>query len=175
MAPSKILSLSMLLISIIMVYQANGQFPNQTTIVFYMQDIATGANATVSPIIGIRGKDWSYNTFGSIFAVDDPVMMSPSPTSPIVGRAQGILIASAHDGANMHVVMSIVFTTGSEYSGSTLEIQGASRQREKYKELSVVSGTGKFRFSKGYAALQTIFYDPQTTHSIIRISVTIQT
>ncbi|TKY66985.1 Dirigent protein 23 [Spatholobus suberectus] len=174
--PMKFLSLSMLLISII--YQAYGQLPQpvprQTTLVFYLQDIATGPNATVAPVTGIKGKDWSYNTFGTIFVVDDPVMLSPSPTSTLVGRAQGLLIASAHDGANVNVVLSIVFNN-LQYSGSTLELQGISRQRENYKEVSVVSGTGRFRFARGYATLQTAFYDAETRHSIIRLTITIQT
>ncbi|RDX92757.1 Dirigent protein 23, partial [Mucuna pruriens] len=172
----KFLSLSMLLMSII--YQAYGQLPQpvpgQTTLVFYLQDIATGPNATVAAVTGIKGKNWSYTTFGTIFVVDDPVMLSSSPTSPIVGRAQGLLTASAHDGANVNVMLSIVFNN-SQYNGSTLEIQGVSRQRQNYREVSVVSGTGKFRFARGYAVLQTAFYDPATTHSIIRLTVTIQT
>ncbi|KAK7263504.1 hypothetical protein RJT34_31095 [Clitoria ternatea] len=165
--PKKFLTLSMFFIFTI-IYQAN----TQTTLVFYLQDIATGPNATVSPVTGITGKVWSYNTFGTIFVIDDPVMLSPSPSSTIVGRAQGMLVASAHDGANVNVVMSIVFSN-LQYSGSTLEIQGISRQFEKYKEVSVVSGTGRFRFARGYATFETAFYDPQTTHSIIRFTITL--
>ncbi|KHN21217.1 hypothetical protein glysoja_006696 [Glycine soja] len=73
-------------------------------------DIATGPNATVTPVAGIKGGDWTYTTFGSIFVVDDPVTLSISPTSEMVGRAQGLLVASAHDGANVNVALSIMFT-----------------------------------------------------------------
>ncbi|XP_020234226.1 dirigent protein 23 [Cajanus cajan] len=170
----KLLYLSVLLISVM--HEGYGQLPqpvaNQTTMVLYLQDYASGPNATVAAVTGIKGKDWSYNTFGTIFVVDDPVMMSPSPGSTVVGRAQGLLTASDHEGNNVNVVLSIVFTN-SQYSGSSLEIQGVSRQRESYKELSVLSGTGKFRFARGYAALQTAFYDPPTTHSVIRLTLTI--
>ncbi|KAL2328370.1 hypothetical protein Fmac_021797 [Flemingia macrophylla] len=171
----KLFSLSVLLLSL--AHQAYGQLPQpglgQTTMVMYMQDIAIGPNATVAIVTGIKGKDWSYNTFGTIFVVDDPVMLSPSPNSQVVGRAQGILTASDHEGKNVNAVLSIVFTTNSQYSGSTLEIQGVSRQRESYKELSVVSGTGKFRFARGYVSLQTVSYDAVTTQSIIRLTITI--
>ncbi|KAG4980046.1 hypothetical protein JHK85_034004 [Glycine max] len=171
MAPSfssatKLFSFSLLLLTTTMVYEANSQLPLQTTLVFYLQDIATGPNATVSPITGLTGRDWTYEQFGTIFAVDDPVMMSPSPVSAQVGRAQGLLVVSAHDGANVNAVLSIVFTN-LQYSGSSIEIQGISRQRESYKELSVVSGTGRFRFAKGYAAFETVFYDPGTAHSTL--------
>ncbi|KAG5021035.1 Disease resistance response protein 206 [Glycine soja] len=174
---SVFLSMVMILISII-IYQGNAQLPqpmpNQTTMVFYLQDIAKGSSATVTPVAGIKGSDWTYTTFGSIFVVDDPVTLSISPTSEMVGRAQGLLIASAHDGANVNVALSIVFNN-LQYSGSTLELQGISRQRESYREVSVVSGTGKFRFARGYALLQTVLYDAPTSRSIIRITITIQT
>ncbi|TKY66984.1 Dirigent protein 2 [Spatholobus suberectus] len=169
-SPTKFSSFSLLLISITMLYQANGQAPLQTTLVFYLQDIARGPNATVAPVTGINGRDWTYDQFGTIFAIDDPVMLSPSPLSAPVGRAQGLLVVSAHDGANVNAVLSIVFTN-LQYSGSTLEIQGVSRQREDYKELSVVSGTGRFRFARGYAAFETAFYDAETAHSIIRLTI----
>ena len=163
---------------ITVVYQAHAQLPppspRQTTSVYYLQDQTTGSNATVAAVAGLKGRDWNYNSFGTIFVVDDPITLSPSPSSAVVGRAQGILAVSSHDAANVNVVLSLVFSN-SQYSGSTLELQGISRQRENYKELSVVSGTGQFRFVKGYAALQTAFYDPQTTHSVVRLTVTIQT
>lgn len=173
----KFMSLSMVLISTIMIYQAYGQLPepnpSQTTMVFYLQDIATGPDATVAAVTGIKGKDWSYTSFGTIIVVDDPVLLSPSPSSTQVGRAQGHLTVSAHDGANVHAVLSIVFNN-LQYNGSTLELQGVSRQREDYREVSVVSGTGKFRFARGYASLQTAFYDAQTQNSIIRLTITLQ-
>ncbi|KAG5118862.1 hypothetical protein JHK82_033282 [Glycine max] len=78
-------------------------------------DIATGPNATVTPVAGIKGGDWTYTTFGSIFV------------------------------------------------------------RENYREVSVMSGTGKFRFARGYAVLQTAFYDPNTSRSVIRLTISIQT
>ncbi|RDX92758.1 Dirigent protein 2, partial [Mucuna pruriens] len=172
MAPSfSALSFSLLLVSISMV--CNGQVPFQSTMVFYLQDIGAGPNATVTPVTGINGREGSYDQFGTIFAVDDPMMMSPNPISTQVGRAQGMLIVSAHDASNVNVVLSIVFTN-LQYSGSTLEIQGIIHQRESYKEVSVVSGTGRFRFARGYAALETVFYDAQSAHSIIRLTITLR-
>lgn len=171
----RFMSLSLVLISIM---GSNGEVAprqphqTQTTLVFYLQDVAQGPNATVAPVIGINGKVWTYNTFGTIFVVDDPVMLGPSPNSNQVGRAQGVLTVSSLDGANVNVVLSIVFNN-LQYSGSSLEIQGTSRQRENYRELSVVSGTGRFRFAKGYAAFETAFYDAPTGRSVIRVTITL--
>ncbi|KAK7404895.1 hypothetical protein VNO78_05938 [Psophocarpus tetragonolobus] len=177
--PMKLLSLSMLLISIIMVYEGNGELPpsvpsGATNLVFYLYDKATGNNATVAAVTGIKGKDWSYHTFGSVFVVDDPIMVGPSELSDPVGRAQGMLVVADHDGDNVNVVLSIVFDH-LQYKGSTLQLQGIARQHENIREVSVVSGTGKFRFARGYALFQTEHYDPLTSHSIIQLRITVQT
>lgn len=85
-----------------------------------------------------------------------------------------MLVATSLDGSNVSVILSIVFTNNSQYNGSTLEIQGVSRQFENYREVSVVSGTGRFRFARGYATLETLSYDPTTTYSVIHCSITLQ-
>ncbi|KAK7404896.1 hypothetical protein VNO78_05939 [Psophocarpus tetragonolobus] len=173
MAATKMLFFGMFLLSIAMVYEGNGELALPSSLTFYLQDTAKGGNATVTPVIGLSGRDWTYDQFGTIFAMDDPVLMGPNPLSEVVGRAQGMMIVSAHDGANVNAMFSIVFTN-MQYSGSSLEIQGVSRQRESYKELSVVSGTGRFRFARGYAAFETTFYDPETAHSVIRFTITLR-
>ncbi|KAI5390128.1 hypothetical protein KIW84_075452, partial [Lathyrus oleraceus] len=124
------------------------------------------------PVIGINGKVWSYNTFGTIFVVDDPVTLSPSPFSTLIGKAQGTITVTSQDGANVYIVLSIVFNDV-QYAGSTLEIQGTSRQRDNLRELGVVSGTGRFRFARGFAVFETISYDPTSSESVIRLTVTL--
>ncbi|MCI16109.1 disease resistance response protein, partial [Trifolium medium] len=143
-----------------------------STLVFYLQDDGEGPNATVASVIGINGSDWSYNSFGTIFVVDDPVTLNQSPLSTQIGRAQGVITVASLDGTNVNIVLSIVFNN-TQYSGSTLEIQGTSRQRENLRELAVVSGTGQFRFARGYAVFETISYDAQNNRSVIRLSVTL--
>lgn len=156
--------------------QENGevvkQQQRQTSLVLYLQDVATGPGATVATVIGINGKVWSYNTFGTIFVVDDPVHMTPSASSVQIGRAQGVITVASQDGSTVNIVLSIVFNS-MEYSGSTLQIQGSSRQRENYRELSVVSGTGRFRYATGYAVFETASYDAPTGRSVIRVTLTV--
>jgi hypothetical protein len=144
----------------------------QSTLVYYLQDIGRGFNATVVPVIGINGRVWSYNTFGTIFVVDDPVMTSPSMLSTQVGKAQGVITVTSLDGTNVNIILSIVFNDV-QYSGSTLQIQGSSHQRDNLRELSVVSGTGRFRFARGYAVFETVSYDPSNNHSVIRLTITL--
>ncbi|XP_058734885.1 pterocarpan synthase 1-like [Vicia villosa] len=168
---NKIISFTILLF--ITISTTNGQAqPNQSTLVFYLQDVGKGPKATVSPVIGINGKVWSYNSFGTIFVVDDPVTISPSSYSTQIGRAQGTITVTAQDGANVNIVLSLVFNNA-QYAGSTLEIKGTSRQRDNLRELGVVSGTGRFRFARGFAVFETISYDPTYSQSVIRLTVTL--
>ncbi|KAF4382673.1 hypothetical protein F8388_015501 [Cannabis sativa] len=154
--------------------QKQKQNQNQTSLVFFLQDYgSSNANATVVPVIGIKGKEWSFNSFGTIFAVDDPITETPSRNSNEVGRAQGVLVTSALDGSSVSVLLSIVFTNR-EYDGSTLELQGVSRQNERYREVSVVSGTGYFRFNRGFAVMETIYYERSTSYSIVRCTITLR-
>ncbi|XP_028785647.1 dirigent protein 23-like [Neltuma alba] len=169
--PSKLISFSLLLLINLALnpWEGSGE---QQNLVFFLQDVSIGPNATVAPVAGVKGKEWSYNTFGTIYAVDDLVTAGPNRNSAPVGRAQGLLATGALDGSNVNIFLSIVFTN-LQYNGSTLQIQGVSRQSENYREVSVVSGTGRFRFARGYAALETYYYDPNTTYSIVRLSITL--
>ncbi|KAH0984082.1 hypothetical protein GBA52_011259 [Prunus armeniaca] len=169
--PTKLMSFSSILLLLAMLMPlAKPQSPRETTIVLYLQDLASGPDATVVPITGIQGKPQSFTSFGTIFAVDDVITETPDKVSAQIGRAQGILVASSLSGSNVHVSMSLAFTNV-EYNGSSLEIQGISRQFERYKEVSVVSGTGSFRYARGYATLETVFYDNKTSYSIIRCTL----
>lgn len=82
-------------------------------------------------------------------------------------------MTSALDGSNALVFFSIVFTN-KKYNGSTIEIQGNSKQFEPVTEVGVVSGTGKFRFARGYATLETYFVDAPNAYSVIRCNITVQ-
>ncbi|KAF2292227.1 hypothetical protein GH714_017547 [Hevea brasiliensis] len=110
----------------------------------YFQDVSSGPNATTIPVAGIATKHWTFTQFGTIFITDEPITETPDPNSAPVGRAQGLFATTGLDGLNAHVMVSIVFTNEA-YGGSTLQIQGASKQFEGVREVSIVSGTGLFR------------------------------
>lgn len=143
---------------------------NQGSIIVYLHDYSGRRNATVVPVIGISGKPWVFSSFGTIFAVDDPVTAAPSANSQIIGRAQGILVTNSLNGSNMQMVISIVFN-GEE--GSTLQIQGTTRQSQRFREVSVVSGTGNYRFARGYVVLETVSYDPNTSYAMVLCNITL--
>ncbi|KAK3020422.1 hypothetical protein RJ639_047728 [Escallonia herrerae] len=139
----------------------------------YFQDWSGGPNATVVPITGLPGHLWSFHSFGTVFCTDDPITEGLDGKSAKIARAQGMYVTSALDGSNTHVVISVVFTN-KEYNGSTLEIQGASRQFDKVREVSVVAGTGKFRYARGYVTFETVYLDMSIAYSVIQCNVTVK-
>ncbi len=82
-------------------------------------------------------------------------------------------MASALDGLSALIVFSVRFTN-KEYNGSTIEIQGNSILMEPVRELSVVSGTGKFRFARGYATCETYFVDTPAGYGVVRLNITVE-
>ncbi|KAF3443637.1 hypothetical protein FNV43_RR13327 [Rhamnella rubrinervis] len=144
----------------------------ETNIVFYLHDYESGRNLTVNSVAGVPRSRWGILDFGTVFVCDDKMTAAYDWKSEQIGRAQGIFINSALDGSDLHMLMSLVFTN-KEFSGSTLEIQGANRFYQKYRDLSVVSGTGMFRLARGFATLETVFLDILSSNAIIRWNVTV--
>ncbi|KAG9447597.1 hypothetical protein H6P81_013725 [Aristolochia fimbriata] len=144
----------------------------ETNLVFYMQDYETGKNVTAVPIAGVNGTHSSVLNFGTVLVTDDALTEGIDRNSKQVGRAQGIYVNSALDGSDLHLLFSAVFTN-EKYNGSTLEIQGADRFFLKRREVSVVSGTGYFRFARGFAILETAYLDLPTLNAIIKFNVTV--
>lgn len=112
-------------------------------IVFYMHDLLTGKDA---PAVMVAPSN-ATGGFGSIVVIVDALTEGPDRRSAVLGRAHGIFKASALDSSDFHLVFSIVFTEG-KHKGITLEIQGAHRYLQQKREVSVVSGTGEFRYAR---------------------------
>ena len=151
------------------------QFQNlkETKMVFYMHDIEAGPNFTATAVGGIPKSRMSILAFGTVFACDDKLTEAYDWNSTQVGRAQGIYVnVDLAHGSNVHFLMSLIFTN-KEFNGSTLEIEGANRFNQKYREVSVVSGTGKFRLARGFAILETVFLDQPNSIAILRWNVTV--
>ncbi|CAN1340798.1 Dirigent protein 11 [Linum perenne] len=150
--------------------------PKSTNFVVYVHDKFTGADASAITVAGKQGKPTSaFNIlqFGSVAVVDDPVTEGPTIESKEIGRAQGVYINSQIDGKGLYLVFSVIFTDG-EFEGSTLEIQGSDIFSMKEREFGVVSGTGYFRFVKGYGIMETAFMDVANLSAIIKLNVTVK-
>ncbi|KAL3508168.1 hypothetical protein ACH5RR_033550 [Cinchona calisaya] len=146
--------------------------PKETNLVFYVHDNFSGYDTSAMTVAGKNGPTTSVLEFGTLVAVDDPVTEGPDPRSKEIGRAQGLYINSQLDGKGLHMVFSVIFTEG-EYKGSTLEIQGADPFSVKEREYSIVSGTGYFRFVRGYGIMTTEFLDVPNLRAILKHNVTL--
>lgn len=146
----------------------------ETSMTLYFQDQYGGKNASVLQILPTSDDhhQLGFTKFGAIFCTDDLITKGFDLNSDAVARGQGVYVTSALDGSNTHVLVSIVFNNG-EYKGSTLEVQGSSAQFEKVREVAVVGGTGKFRFGKGYATLETIHIDIPAQLAVIQCNITV--
>ncbi|XP_055815228.1 pterocarpan synthase 1-like [Solanum dulcamara] len=147
-------------------------FQKQTKLVFYVHDYLSGHDTSAITVAGKDGPQTSVLSFGTMVAVDDPVTEGPDPMSKLIGRAQGMYINSQLDGKGLHLMFSVIFTDG-EYKGSTLEIQGADLFAMKEREFSIVSGTGYFRFVRGYGIMTTQFIDIPNLRAILKLDVTV--
>ncbi|KAH9323279.1 hypothetical protein KI387_017918, partial [Taxus chinensis] len=124
--------------------------------VFYVQETATGPNATVTTVAGVNGTSSNLSGFGSVFVIDDPVTQGSDNTSKILGRLQGLEGNSGrYGGPNYHMVSSIIFENGA----GSLEIHGTIRTPLAVRELAVVGGTGQFRYARGYVLVEVVSFD----------------
>ncbi|KAG9447593.1 hypothetical protein H6P81_013721 [Aristolochia fimbriata] len=150
----------------------NWKVVKETNLVFFMQDYETGKNFSAIPVAGVNGTKSGVLGFGTVMVIDDALTEGIEKHSKQVGRAQGMYVNSALDGSDLHFLLSVVFTD-EKYNGSTLEIQGANRFFLKQREVSVVSGTGYFRFARGFAILETVVLDIPNLNAVLKINVTV--
>ncbi|CAM8949688.1 unnamed protein product [Rhodiola kirilowii] len=154
---------------------SKGQKLKKTEMTFYMHDWETPTkeeNVTNIIIAGKPKTKWYILTFGSLFAYDDAITTTIDRKSTELGRAHGIYVNTALDGSDLHILVSFLFTNKA-YNGSTIEIQGADRLLQPTREVSVVSGTGKFRLARGWASIETVFLDIAQSNAILRWNLTV--
>ena len=163
-----------LMVMLLVPGKADDEVMKETNMTVYFQDYSSGGpNSTDLPVVGFPGKLWTFTQFGTLFVSDDLITEGPDPESGTVGRGQGITVTASLDGLNAYVSLSIVFTNDA-YNGSTIQIQGNSNQFKAVREYGVVSGTGKFRYVRGYVTFENYFFDPSTSYGIFRCNVSIR-
>ncbi|GLJ32154.1 hypothetical protein SUGI_0647370 [Cryptomeria japonica] len=126
-------------------------YQQEENIVFYMHDIVSKPNATAIVVAGVNGISSELLNIGTVLVIDDLLTEEPDHSSTVVGRAKGIYEFSDVKGNAVHMVFSVVFEN-KKYNGSTLEIHGTDIfTRSSGSEVSVVGGTGKLRYARGYS------------------------
>ncbi|KAJ4802277.1 Dirigent protein [Rhynchospora pubera] len=111
---------------------------------FYFHEVESGPNATLVTSITLHRN----TTFGDINVFDNTLRVGPQPDSALIGGAQGMGVHAALDGSQGLAAINFFFTAG-EYNGSSLATLGVIKASGP-SERSIVGGTGKFRFARGY-------------------------
>ncbi|XP_050901036.1 dirigent protein 22 [Lathyrus oleraceus] len=138
---------------------------------FYWQDIVGGNNATSIPIIPPLPKfNNDYSVFGLVRIFDNALTLGPKLSSKLLGRAQGFLASTSQTELDFLIVMNFALFEG-KYNGSVITISGRDVAYNKTREMSIIGGSGVFRFAKGYAEANTISFDPITVNTIVEYNV----
>ncbi|CAO2147994.1 unnamed protein product [Urochloa humidicola] len=143
-----------------------------THIHFFFHDTVSGKSPTsvrvVDPPSSSSSSPMSF--FGMVNVMDDPLTEGPEQDSAAVGRAQGLYMGSDQAKLGFFQAMNLVFTSG-EHNGSTLALLGRNCPLDAVRELTVVGGTGAFRFARGYAQLRTHWLDFSTGDATVEYDV----
>ncbi|KAL6844154.1 hypothetical protein ACP4OV_025827 [Aristida adscensionis] len=115
---------------------------------FYFHEVNAGTpNATV---VNVAGLHKNSSTFGNVNVLDNDLREGPDPASRLIGRAQGVVVdTSLADSGGYTTAINFLFSDYGKYSGSTLATQGHLSSTGP-SERSIVGGTGKLRFARGY-------------------------
>ncbi|URE32744.1 disease resistance response protein 206 [Musa troglodytarum] len=117
---------------------------------FFFHGRFAGPNATAVLVAVPPGTNATFNTFGAVIVLDDPLRDGPEASSKLIGKAQGLTAQASQEGTYLLMVVNFVFKAG-KYNGSSLAILGRFVPDVSGTERSIVGGTGKFRMARGRA------------------------
>ncbi|XP_057796859.1 dirigent protein 11-like [Salvia miltiorrhiza] len=138
----------------------------------YVQDLRIGhENATVVEVAKAAGvTDNSPYAFGSVHVVDDLMTEGPSINSRKLGRVQGLTTSADLSTFGIAMNINIYFTDG-PYAGSSLSILGRNQVMDERRELSVVGGTGIFRYARGYLIQTSYSTDDAAQYAVLEYNI----
>ncbi|XVE96159.1 hypothetical protein REPUB_Repub02eG0197500 [Reevesia pubescens] len=136
---------------------------------FYYHDIVAAKNPTAIHVAQAPTTNAS-SPFGAVVMMDDPLTINPDINSKLVGKAQGIYAIASQSEASLLMVYNFAFMEG-KYNGSNLSVFGRNSVFSSLRELSIVCGSGVFRFARGYAEARTHTYDFKTGNAVVEYNV----
>jgi hypothetical protein len=87
---------------------------------------------------------------------DDELRTGRSPTSPLVARYQGIIVATGQGSSQGHLTVATVLFVAGKFAGSALSVEGPVMGFKGTSERRIVGGSGKFRMARGYYQLKLL-------------------
>ncbi|GAA0152271.1 hypothetical protein LIER_10790 [Lithospermum erythrorhizon] len=110
----------------------------------------------------LLGPDGLGLGFGTITVIDDILTSGPDLGSRVLGKAQGVYVASSANGSTQMMTFSAMME-GGEY-GDSINFFGVYRIGSTMSHLSITGGTGKFKNACGFAELRPLI--PSGQHVI---------
>lgn len=92
--------------------------------------------------------------FGSVTEIDEELFEGTSYGSLVVGKAQGLFVASSEDGTSHMMAMTANFA-GSEFKDG-LRFFGVHKKHVPESHVAVIGGTGKYHNANGYAVIKAV-------------------
>ncbi|KAK9021949.1 hypothetical protein V6N11_011911 [Hibiscus sabdariffa] len=114
---------------------------------------ARNPNQNGQPQIPI-GPDGLGLGFGTITVIDDIITASPELQSQVIGKAQGVYVASSADGTTQMMAFTAM-VEGGEYNDN-LNFYGVYKVGSTMSHVSVTGGTGKFKNACGFAEVRPL-------------------
>lgn len=137
---------------------------------FYWHDVVSGKYPTSVTVVRPGNLTSSKTGFGIVNMIDNPLTIGPELNSKLVGRAQGFYASASLEEIGLLMTMNFALTEG-KYSGSTITVIGRNLVFNKVREMSVVGGSGMFRFARGYAQATTHSFDLNTGDAVVQYNV----
>ncbi|THG23273.1 dirigent protein 18-like [Camellia sinensis] len=91
--------------------------------------------------------------FGTVTTIDEALFQGAFG-SVLIGKAQGLYVASSEDGSSHMIAMTASFADGKYKDG--LRFFGVHRTDVSESHVAVIGGTGKFDCANGYATIKTM-------------------
>ncbi|KAI9071062.1 hypothetical protein K1719_026650 [Acacia pycnantha] len=137
---------------------------------FYFHDIVSGRKPTAVKVAEALMTNTSSTGFGVVMMADDPLTEGPEQGSKLLGKAQGIYASAAQDEVGLLMVLNFAFMEG-KYNGSYLSLLGRNTVFSTVREMPIVSGSGIFRFARGFAQAKTHTLNPKTGDAVVEYNV----
>ena len=92
--------------------------------------------------------------FGTVKAIDEEIFKGPSNMSPVLGKAQGIYVASSEDGSS-HMMAMTAYLASSDFKDG-LRFFGVHQTDVPESHIAIIGGTGKYQGANGYATVKAV-------------------
>ncbi|CAI9113217.1 OLC1v1013787C2 [Oldenlandia corymbosa var. corymbosa] len=137
--------------------------PQFTKLHFFLNNILNKDPPASTPVAKANTTDSNPDTsFGLVRVIDAPLTeqsLTDQPGAKVIGYCQGMYTFAAQEERATLMTLNFVFTDG-PFQGSTLSIFGRNLVTAKYREFSIIGGSGCFRMAQGLGTASTYYRDP---------------